>query len=140
MQYSAIFATNTTGLFIVGLANARIVRKLGPLHIVKVGTAILPAAVIRLVAATLYDAPAPVVLPLLFITVASMDVNMPDNSTLAGSRATGMAGAASAFMGSVQFIVAGLLSPLVGPAAADGMSQPAAMTPLMLVCAVTATR
>ena len=139
VQYSAIFATNTTGLFIVGLVNARIVRKLGPLRIVKVGNAILLAAVIGLVAATLYDAPAPVTLSLLFITVASMGVNMPNNSALAVSRATGMAGSASAFMGSGQFIVAGLLSPLVGLAAAAGMSQPVAMTAVMLVCAVTAT-
>ena len=139
VQYSAIFATNTTGLFIVGLVNARIVRKLGPLRIVKVGNAILLAAVIGLVAATLYDAPAPVALSLLFITVASMGVNMPNNSALAVSRATGMAGSASAFMGSGQFIVAGLLSPLVGLAAAAGMSQPVAMTAVMLVCAVTAT-
>ena len=139
MQYSAIFATNTTGLFNLGLVNARIDRKLGPLRIVKVGNAILLAAVIGLVAATLYDAPAPVVLSLLFITMASMGVNMPNNSALAVSRATSMAGSASAFMGSGQLIVAGLLSPLVGLAAAAGMSQPVAMTAVMLVCAVTAT-
>lgn len=139
VQYSAIFAPNTSGLFFVGLINARIVRKLGPLLIAKVDNAILLAAAVGLVAASLADAPAPVILALLFITVASMGVNMPNNSALAVSRATGIAGSASAFMGSGQFIVAGLLSPLVGLAAAAGMSQPVAMTAVMLVCAVTAT-
>ena len=139
VQYSAIFATNTTGLFIVGLVNARIVRKLGPLPIAKMGNAILLAAAAGLVAASLADAPAPVILALLFITVASMGVNMPNNSALAVSRATGIAGSASAFMGSGQFIVAGLLSPLVGVAAAAGMSQPVAMAVVMLACAATAT-
>ena len=139
VQYSAIFATNTTGLFIVGLVNARIVRKLGPLPIAKMGNAILLAAAAGLVAASLADAPAPVILALLFITVASMGVNMPNNSALAVSRATCIAGSASAFMGSGQFIVAGLLSPLVGVAAAAGMSQPVAMAVVMLACAATAT-
>ena len=139
VQYSAIFATNTTGLFIVGLVNARIVRKLGPLPIAKMGNAILLAAAAGLVAASLADAPAPVILALLFITVASMGVNMPNNSALAVSRATCIAGSASAFMGSGQFIVAGLLSPLVGVAAAAGMSQPVAMAAVMLACAATAT-
>ena len=139
VQYSAIFATNTSGLFIVGLINARIVRKLGPLPIAKMGNAILLAAAAGLVAASLADAPAPVILALLFITVASMGVNMPNNSALAVSRATGIAGSASAFMGSGQFIVAGLLSPLVGVAAAAGMSQPVAMAVVMLACAATAT-
>ncbi|MFC3849823.1 multidrug effflux MFS transporter [Corynebacterium hansenii] len=139
VQYSAIFAANTSGLFVVGLINARIVRRVGPLRIAVAGNAVLLAAVAGLVAATLYDAPAPVILPLLFVTVASMGVNMPNNSALALSRATGIAGSASAFMGSGQFIVAGLLSPLVGAAAAAGMSQPVAMAAVMLVCAVTAT-
>ena len=103
------------------------------------GNAILLAAAAGLVAASLADAPAPVILALLFITVASMGVNMPNNSALAVSRATGIAGSASAFMGSGQFIVAGLLSPLVGVAAAAGMSQPVAMAAVMLACAATAT-
>ena len=41
-------------------------------------------------------------------------------------------------MGAGQFVMAGILSPLVGLAAAAGMSQPVAMTAVMLATAIIA--
>jgi DHA1 family bicyclomycin/chloramphenicol resistance-like MFS transporter len=138
VQFSVIFAVNTTGMFLVALTNARLVRRVGPLPLAKIGNAVLLAAVVYLVVAALLDASRWFILAGLFVVVASMGVNFANNSALAISRAGKVTGSASAFMGSGQFIMAGLLSPLVGLAAAAGMSQPVAMTVVMLVTAVIA--
>lgn len=138
VQFSVIFAVNTTGMFLVALTNARLVRRVGPLPLARIGNAVLLAAVVYLVVAALLDASRWFILVGLFVVVASMGVNFANNSALAISRAGKVTGSASAFMGSGQFIMAGLLSPLVGLAAAAGMSQPVAMTVVMLVTAVIA--
>lgn len=138
VQFSIIFAVNTSGMFLVALTNARLVRRVGPLPLAKIGNAALLVAVVYLVVVALLDASRWFLLAGLFVVVASMGVNFANNSALAISRAGKVTGSASAFMGSGQFIMAGLLSPLVGIAAAAGMSQPVAMTVVMLVTAVIA--
>lgn len=67
-----------------------------------------------------------------------MGVNFANNSALAISRAGALTGSASAFMGAGQFIVAGLLSPLVALAASLGLSSPVSMTVVMLATALLA--
>ena len=138
VQFALIFAVNTTGMFIVALTNAKIVKKVGPLRLAKVGNTVLLAATVFLLAAALADANRWFILVGLFVVVASMGINFANNSALAISRAGAVTGSASAFMGSGQFIMAGVLSPLVGVAAAAGMSQPVAMTAVMVATAVIA--
>ena len=138
VQYSIIFAVNTTGMFIVALLNARLVRRVGALPLSKIGAIVLLAAVIYLVVVSLLDASRWFLLVGLFVVVASMGVNFANNSALAISRAGALTGSASAFMGAGQFIVAGLLSPLVALAAAAGFSQPVSMTVVMLAAALLA--
>lgn len=138
VQFALIFAVNTTGMFIVALTNARIVKKVGPLRLAKVGNTVLLAATVFLLVAALADVNRWFILVGLFVVVASMGVNFANNSALAISRAGAVTGSASAFMGSGQFIMAGVLSPLVGVAAAAGMSQPVAMTAVMVTTAVIA--
>ena len=138
VQFALIFAVNTTGMFIVALTNAKIVKKVGPLRLAKVGNTVLLAATVFLLVAALADANRWFILVGLFVVVASMGINFANNSALAISRAGAVTGSASAFMGSGQFIMAGVLSPLVGVAAAAGMSQPVAMTAVMVATAVIA--
>lgn len=138
VQFALIFAVNTTGMFIVALTNVKIVKKVGPLRLAKVGNTVLLAATVFLLAAALADANRWFILVGLFVVVASMGINFANNSALAISRAGAVTGSASAFMGSGQFIMAGVLSPLVGVAAAAGMSQPVAMTAVMVATAVIA--
>ncbi|SMG10870.1 MFS transporter, DHA1 family, bicyclomycin/chloramphenicol resistance protein [Corynebacterium pollutisoli] len=138
VQFALIFAVNTTGMFIVALTNAKIVKKVGPLRLAKVGNTVLLAATVFLLAAALADANRWFILVGLFVVVASMGINFANNSALAISRAGAVTGSASAFMGSGQFIMAGVLSPLVGVAAAAGMSQPVAMTAVMVATAAIA--
>lgn len=139
VQYSFIFATNTGGMFLVALANARLVKKIGPLKLARTGNLVMLAATIYLLTVALAGASRWFILAGLFIVVASMGVNFANNSALAISRAGKVTGSASAFMGSGQFIMAGLLSPLVGLVAAAGVSQPVAMAAVMLGTAVIAT-
>ncbi len=138
VQYSVIFAVNTTGMFLTALLNARVVRRFGPLNLARLGNSVLLAAVAFLLIAALLDASRWSILAGLFVVVASMGVNMANNSALAISRAREVTGSASAFMGAGQFIMAGLLSPLVGLAASVGLSQPVAMTTVMALTALTA--
>ena len=138
VQFSLIFAANTTGMFLVALTNAKIVKRFGPLRLAKFGNAVLLAATVFLLAAALLDANRWFILVGLFVVVASMGINFANNSALAISRAGAVTGSASAFMGSGQFIMAGILSPLVGVAAAAGMSQPVAMTAVMVATAIIA--
>ncbi len=139
VQYSLIFATNTTGMFLVALANARLVKKLGPLTLARIGNIVMLAATVYLLVAALIGTSRWFILAGLFIVVASMGINFANNSALAISRAGSVTGSASAFMGSGQFVMAGILSPLVGLVAAAGVSQPVAMTAVMLGTAVIAT-
>ncbi|WP_460490627.1 MFS transporter, partial [Corynebacterium nasicanis] len=138
VQYALIFATNTFGMFVVALTNARIVKKVGPLTLARIGNGVLVAATLFLLAAALLDAHRWFILVGLFVVVASMGVNFANNSALAISRAGNVTGSASAFMGSGQFVMAGVLSPLVGLAAAAGLSQPVAMAAVMVATAVVA--
>lgn len=138
VQFSFIFGTNTLGLFLMALTNARIVKRVGPLTLAKVGNIVLLLATLYLVTVALLDANRWFILVGLFVVVASMGVNFANNSALAISRAGTVTGSASAFMGAGQFAMAGILSPLVGLAAAAGMSQPVAMTAVMLATAIIA--
>ena len=138
VQFSFIFGTNTLGLFLMALTNARIVKRVGPLTLAKVGNIVLLLATLYLVTVALLDANRWFILVGLFVVVASMGINFANNSALAISRAGAVTGSASAFMGSGQFIMAGVLSPLVGVAAAAGMSQPVAMTAVMVATAAIA--
>lgn len=138
VQYSIIFAVNTTGMFLVALLNARLVRRVGALPLAKIGNIVLLAAVVYLVVVSLLDASRWFLLVGLFVVVASMGVNFANNSALAISRAGALTGSASAFMGAGQFIVAGLLSPLVALAASVGFSPPVSMTVVMLATALLA--
>ena len=138
VQYSIIFAVNTTGMFLVALLNARLVRRIGALPLAKIGNVVLLTAVLYLVVVSLLDASRWFLLVGLFVVVASMGVNFANNSALAISRAGALTGSASAFMGAGQFIVAGLLSPLVALAASLGLSSPVSMTVVMLATALLA--
>lgn len=139
VQFAVIFAVNTSGMFLVALFNARIVKRVGPLVLARVGNGVLVAATVFLLAAALLDAPRSFILIGLFVVVASMGVNFANNSALAISRAGNVTGSASAFLGSGQFLMAGVLSPLVGLAAGVGLSQPVAMAAVMVVTALIAT-
>ncbi|MHA2789654.1 multidrug effflux MFS transporter [Corynebacterium sp. S7] len=139
VQYSLIFTMNTTGMFIVSLINARLVNRIAPLKLSRIGNAVLLGATVYLLIVALLDASRWFIIAGLFVVVASMGINFANNSALAISRAGNATGSASAFMGAGQFAIAGLISPLVGVIASAGVSQPVAMTAVMVATALIAT-
>lgn len=94
-----IFAANTTGMFIVALLNARVVKKVGPLPLARIGNIVMLVATVYLLIVALVDALRWFILAGLFTVVASMGLNFADNSALAISRAGKVAGSASARTG-----------------------------------------
>ncbi|NLF29283.1 MAG: multidrug effflux MFS transporter [Planctomycetes bacterium] len=138
VQYSIIFAVNTTGMFLTSLTNARLVRRLGPLALARTGNLILVAAVAYLLIASFAGAGRWAILAGLFVVVSSMGLNFGNNSALAISRAGTLTGSASAFMGAGQFLIAGLLAPAVAWVVAQGLSQAQGMAVVMAVVALIA--
>lgn len=138
LQYSLIFATNGLGMFVAGLLNARLVRSIDPLVLARVGNAGLVLGALGLLVTTLADGPLAIVLVLLFLVVTSMGLNMANNSALAMGHSGKAKGLASALLGAGQFAFAGVLSPLVGVAAAIGFSLPVAMASVMVLTSTAA--
>ncbi|WIM66843.1 multidrug effflux MFS transporter [Corynebacterium breve] len=139
LQYSMIFATNTTGLFIVALLNARLLKKHTPLFLARIYNVVQFTATIYLVIVALLGLNKWFILVGLFFVVATNGGNMANNSAIAISRAGSLTGTASAIMGSGQFLFGGIVSPIVGVVAAWGISQPVAMTVVMLIACTIAT-
>ncbi len=139
VQYSLIFAANTTGMFVTSLVNARLVRRVGPLPLARIGNLVMVAAVAYLLVASFVGAGRWAILAGLFVMVSSMGLNFGNNSALAISRAGRLTGSASAFMGSGQFLLAGLLSPTVAWVVAQGLDQAQGMSVVMAVVALVAT-
>lgn len=139
VQYSIIFAVNTTGMFVTSLTNARLVRQVGPLKLARLGNIIMLAAVIYLVIAAYVGAGRWWILAGLFIMVSSMGLNFGNNSALSISRAGALTGTASAFLGAGQFLIAGILTPAVALLVGWGLVQAQAMSTVMLVVALIAT-
>ncbi|MDR7328971.1 multidrug effflux MFS transporter [Corynebacterium guangdongense] len=138
VQYSIIFAVNTTGMFLTSLVNARLVRRVGPLPLARVGNLLMVAAVAYLLVASFLGAGRWAILAGLFVTVSSMGLNFGNTSALAISRAGTLTGSASAFMGAGQFLVAGLLAPTVAWVVAQGLNQAQGMAIVMGIVALAA--
>lgn len=138
VQYSIIFAVNTSGMFLTSLINARLVRRVGPLPLARTGNLLMVAAVAYLLVASLLGAGRWAILAGLFVVVSSMGLNFGNNSALAISRAGTLTGSASAFMGAGQFLIAGLLAPTVAWVVARGLNQAQGMSVVMGLVALVA--
>lgn len=114
-QYSLAFGCNGIGIVLAGQINGRIVgRFFAERTLLRTGLlgSVVCGAV--LVGAAVSGAGLGLLLPPLFLVVASMGMIMPNTMSLALADHPHTAGAASALLGVVQFVVAGLASPLVG--------------------------
>ncbi|MEO3937182.1 multidrug effflux MFS transporter [Dermatophilaceae bacterium Soc4.6] len=119
-QYAADFAVNSTALVIVGGLNARLVLHVRATRLLTIGLVTLAAAALALLGlAAAGSTSTGVVLPLLFVVMAATALVFANGVALAmGSVTTGL-GTASAVIGSAQFGVGALVSPLVGLGGAD---------------------
>ncbi|GAA2209549.1 multidrug effflux MFS transporter [Nonomuraea monospora] len=112
--YTVTFAVNALGLLCAGLLTARLVGRVSPRKLLGRGQLVILVMSAVLLALLVAGAPAAVVLPALFLLVSSFTFVLGTASALAIGRAPDASGTASALMGSLQFTLGAVVSPLVG--------------------------
>ncbi|GAB3568021.1 multidrug effflux MFS transporter [Amycolatopsis endophytica] len=112
--YSLIFGANGLGIVIAGQVNGRIVGRVRERTLLTVGLTSSAAGGIGVLVAALADLPLGVLVVPLLVMVSSIGLVMPNASSLALSEHPHNAGAASALLGVMQFVVGALATPLVG--------------------------
>jgi MFS transporter, DHA1 family, multidrug resistance protein len=144
MVYGLCFAVNALGMTAAGLVAARLSRRrIHPAHTIRVALPVLVVASVCVLAATLSAMPVLLVIPL-FVAVTSVGFVMGNSAALAMEHTRDAAGAGSAVLGGLMFLVGGLVSPL-GGLAGDDTAVPMACVMvgsavLALACFVLARR
>ncbi|WP_191248288.1 Bcr/CflA family multidrug efflux MFS transporter [Amycolatopsis deserti] len=112
-EYSLVFGANGLGIVIAGQVNGRIVGRVAERTLLTVGLCASAAGGIGVLVAAVAGLPLPVLLVPLLVMVSSIGLVMPNASSLALAEHPHNAGAASALLGVMQFVVGGLATPLV---------------------------
>jgi MFS transporter, DHA1 family, multidrug resistance protein len=115
-QFSAVFALNAAGMVVLGLLNARLVRRFPVRRLLVVGLVGSSLAAGVLVLAVTAGAPLGVlaVLPPLFVVVATRGLVSSNATVLGVERGSRAAGSASAVLGACMFGGGVLVTPLLG--------------------------
>lgn len=126
--YSLIFAANSVGIVIASNINRVVVRRYGPRRMLATGlTCGLTGGAIALTAA-LTGAGLPMLLPGLFLVVSGVGFSMPNSTALGMERHGERAGAASALLGTLQFLAGALVPPLLSSGGATDLVMAAGVT------------
>lgn len=132
--YSLAFAANAVMVTVASILNTRLIKHFSMRGIVRTGLAMGLLGAMGLIANGTAGPWLWVTLPLLAVTVFGMGLVMGNATALGAAQARDAAGAGSAVMGALQFLVAGIVSPLVGL----GSNPALTMAVVMLVCALLA--
>ncbi|APU13445.1 Bcr/CflA family multidrug efflux MFS transporter [Actinoalloteichus fjordicus] len=112
--YGLLFALNSVGILIFGQINGWLVGRVAPRTLLNIGMAAsvtASLALLFLVSTGLFGLPG--VMVALFVGVSSLGLVMPNATTLALAEYPNAAGAASALLGTLQFLLGALAAPLV---------------------------
>jgi DHA1 family bicyclomycin/chloramphenicol resistance-like MFS transporter len=115
-QYSGVFAANAGGMIVLGLLNARLVRRFPTRRLLVAGLLGSSAAAVVLVVVVTAGASlgVPAVLPPLFLVIATRGLVSSNATVLGVERSSRTAGSASAVLGACMFGGGVLVTPLVG--------------------------
>ncbi|WP_068160551.1 multidrug effflux MFS transporter [Rhodococcus phenolicus] len=144
-QFSLVFAVNSIGLVGANIVNTRLIGRIEVRSLLRFGAALLFGAGILLLIATIAAGTERwVILPLLWVCVASIGFIMGNATALGQAQVPSAAGTGSAVMGASQFGLAALVSPLVG-LGGEGTAVPMALAivvcgGLALIALLTLTR
>ncbi|MBR0706994.1 multidrug effflux MFS transporter [Bradyrhizobium liaoningense] len=130
--YSIAFGTNAVGLLTFAGMSAKLVGRIPPRRLTAIGLGVQLITAVSLFGVVLVGSGAAVVLPLVFVTVASVGPILGNASALALSEVRDNAGTASAALGALQFFLGAIASPLVGLGGEDSALP---MTAAMVVAA-----
>ncbi|WP_426324060.1 multidrug effflux MFS transporter [Microbacterium sp. E-13] len=130
--FALAFAANAVGLTLASFTSARLVRRIPPRRLLAAGITAEAAAVLVLLGAALARTlTAPLLLVLLWLSVACLGFVMGNATSLAMDEAGRGAGSASALLGASQFGLAALAAPV---ATSGTIGSPVAMTVTMAAC------
>jgi DHA1 family bicyclomycin/chloramphenicol resistance-like MFS transporter len=126
-QYAVLFGANALGLTAISQVNGRLVDRVSPQALLRVGLLMTAAGGLALVAAAATEAGGLVTIAAaLFVVVSGLGFVMPNSTALALADHPEAAGTASALMGAIQFVVGAAAAPVVG-AFAGGTALPMAV-------------
>ncbi|MBM7416871.1 MULTISPECIES: multidrug effflux MFS transporter [Nocardiaceae] len=131
--YSIAFTANALGIVVASGANAKLVDRVRPEALLRIGLVAMVAFSALLVVDAVVGPYLWATLVLLWFAVASLGLVIANATTLALGEARRAAGTGSAVMGAAQFGLAAVISPLVG-LGGEGTAVPMAVT--MLVSAI----
>lgn len=112
--YSAVFAMNATALVVLSQVSGRIVHRTGPAALLVTGAATSVAGGVLLVVSALAHLGLAGVLPGLVLVVGAVGFLSPNATALALAEHARTAGAASALLGLLQYVLGAVASPLTG--------------------------
>jgi DHA1 family bicyclomycin/chloramphenicol resistance-like MFS transporter len=112
--YSLAFGVNALGIIVFGAISAKIVTRVEPRRLISISLGLLLLATAAVLIFVLTGAGATLLIPAIFLAVASVGPILGNASALAIRQVPEAAGAASALLGAFQFGVGAVASPLVG--------------------------
>ncbi|MEA5363995.1 multidrug effflux MFS transporter [Amycolatopsis sp., V23-08] len=142
--YSVVFGANGVGIVLAGQLNGRLVGRIPERTLLRAGLLLGAFGGVSVLVSAWAHLPLAALLVSLFLLVSSIGLVMPNASSLALAEHARSAGAASALLGVLQFVVGGVATPLVG-LGGPGTAVPMAATIagfalLALVAFLTLTR
>ncbi|MGX5357011.1 multidrug effflux MFS transporter [Kocuria sp. KH4] len=135
LGYSVIFAVNACGSILGALVNTRLVGRTEPGTVLRTALLVMGTTNVVGLALVLGGITGWTTLAHLFVSQTCIGFVLGNAVALAQSRVPGRAGAGSAVLGLVQFLIGGLVSPLTGLA---GQHSAVPMAVSMAVCSLLA--
>jgi DHA1 family bicyclomycin/chloramphenicol resistance-like MFS transporter len=127
VAFSWIFGTNAAGMIVGGQVNARLVGRRGPAAMLRVGLTVLATAASCLAVALVVDTSLGVVLVPLWFVLCGLGMSFGNATALALVPHGGIAGSASALLGTSQFLLGATVPPLLSVNGTSGAAMAAAM-------------
>jgi DHA1 family bicyclomycin/chloramphenicol resistance-like MFS transporter len=125
-QFAVVFGSNAAGLILASQVSAVLVRRVPSRTLLAVGTALATTGGLALLACVLAGSGLVGILPSLFLMVSSVGLVGPNAAALALADHPRQAGSASALLGLGQYVLGGLVAPLVGVAGETSLAWVAA--------------
>ncbi|GAB2974938.1 Bcr/CflA family drug resistance efflux transporter [Amycolatopsis acidiphila] len=113
-EFSLVFGANGVGIVLAGQLNGWLVGRFPERALLAAGLIVSAAGGLGVLAAAVFSLPLAALLVPLLLLVSSIGMVMPNASSLALADHPSTAGAASALLGVLQFVIGGLATPLVG--------------------------
>jgi DHA1 family bicyclomycin/chloramphenicol resistance-like MFS transporter len=133
--YAVIFGMNAVGIIALSQLSAVLARRYSPATLLLAATVMCSIGVVGFLIGALAHAGLPVLIPTLFISVASIGLALPNSGAIALAGPRHYAGTASATLGLAQFGVGAAVAPLVG---AFGGADAVPMAIVMCSCGLLA--